>query len=395
MRQSPQNALARSDRERSPLHERSSGAATPAPNPGYRVAEWQLRIGRKAALVTRWSERLAGVVAAVTLTVGLVVVVARPAGRAIPSPPISETSVLTEPGVVGALTTMRPVAVRAEPFPEAPPTSQIRAGILLPVTERREGWAQVLTPCEVTGWVPETETELHLRAAGVPRALDEATVVVDPGHGGPLPGATGPTGLAEKQVNLEIARRFAARLGDARVFLTRSGDHIAGLRYRTELANRLGAHALVSIHNNAAPDGALDRPGTETFYQLASPASRRLAGLLYEEVLWVLDDHEIPWVGDRDAGAKYRLNLAGADYYALTRLATVPTVLVETMYVSNPPEEAMLRDPAMLDRLGAALARAVERFVTTEDGGSGHREPYERGYGGPSGRLPSVCVDPA
>lgn len=284
--------------------------------------------------------------------------------------------------------------LRSAPRTDAPVVTTLREGIVLPVTERREAFLRVLSPCEIAGWVAASAVELHERGAGTPRRLSEATIVIDPGHGGQLSGAVGPTGLVEAEPNGDIAQRLVGKLDGARVFSSRSDNITAGLGYRTALANGLGAHALISIHNNAEPDGPSDRPGTETYYQSASAPSKRLAGLLYEEVFRALSTFEATWMADRDAGAKYRLSSSGGDYYALLRGARVPAVIVEALFVANASEESLLRRPEVREAIAEALARGIRRFFESSDPGSGFIEPYPR-EPGPSGRLPSTCNDPA
>jgi N-acetylmuramoyl-L-alanine amidase len=242
--------------------------------------------------------------------------------------------------------------------------------------------------------VASADVDTHPRASGTPRALREATIVIDPGHGGQLDGAIGPTGLPEQEPNTDIATRLAAKLEDARVFVTHPGDVTAGLGYRAALANALGAHVLVSLHNNADPDGPSSRPGTETYYQHRSAPSKRLSGLIYEELVPALERFDASWVADRDAGAKYRLNSNGIDYYALLRGTRIPAVIVEALFVSNASEEVLLRRADVRDAIADAIAVGISRFFVTDDPGIGFVEPYPR-EPGPSGRLPAICNDPA
>ncbi len=151
----------------------------------------------------------------------------------------------------------------------------------------------------------------------------------------------------------------------------------------------------ISIHHNAEPDEHRATPGSETYYQIASPDSKRAAGLVYEELFAALRTYAIDWTADRDAGAKYRPNSSGGDYYGiLKRTAGIPAVLSEAAFISNPPEEALLADPAFQAVEAGALTRAVIRFVTTSDPGSGFVEPYPREQPAGSGGGASGCVDP-
>jgi hypothetical protein len=103
----------------------------------------------------------------------------------------------------------------------------------------------------------------------------------------------------------------------------------------------------------------------------------------------------VAWQSDTDAGAKYRLNSRGQDYYGiLRRTAGVPAVLTEALFISNPPEAELLARRDVQDAEAAALARAVTRFLVTDDPGSGFVEPYPRVDPAGPGGGGRGCVDP-
>jgi N-acetylmuramoyl-L-alanine amidase len=268
-------------------------------------------------------------------------------------------------------------------------TERLIPGVVLPIDAIQQGWAHIRIPCEQVGWVKLADGT----------TLSHATVVLDPGHGGTESGAVGQGGLAEKEVNLDVARR-AARLLQARgidVVLSRTDDYQATLVFRIAVAAALHASAFVSIHHNAQPDGLHNGPGTETFYQLMSPSSKRLAGLLYEEGTTALTRYSASWVGNTDAGARWRLTDSGSDYYGLLRFADqkhLTAGLAELAFISNPSEEALLRRSDVRDAEAQAVARALVRFLTTNDAGSGFSIPHPRTEpaGGGGGRA--GCVDP-
>jgi N-acetylmuramoyl-L-alanine amidase len=221
-------------------------------------------------------------------------------------------------------------------------------------------------------------------------------VVLDPGHGGNEPGARSPGGLVEAPVNLEVSRHARAALEAAgvSVLMTRTGGYDVTLATRAEIARSLGPRAFVSIHHNAEPDGRTPGPGSETYYQIDSPESKRLAGLIQEEVVRAMSAYRVAWVGDRDAGAKYRPGTRG-DYYAMLRLPRpVVSALVELAFISNPPEAELLARPDVQQVEGQAVARGILRYLNTDDPGSGFVDPYPRtdppGTGGGAPR----CVDP-
>jgi len=183
------------------------------------------------------------------------------------------------------------------------------------------------------------------------------------------------------------------------VVLTRTGNYAMELAPRAEIARALGAEAFVSIHHNAEPDGPRNGPGTETYYQTVGSStaeSKRLAGLVYEEVVKTLSQYQgIAWMADTDAGAKYRKSATGDDYYGiLRRTQGVPAALAELAFISNPPEAELLARPDVEQAEGEAVARGITRFLTTKDPGSGFTEPYPRTEPAGGGGGTTNCVDP-
>ena len=269
-------------------------------------------------------------------------------------------------------------------------SGRLREGVVVPFSAVENGWARITTPCELTRWMP---VEAGARLA-------QPAVVLDPGHGGDEAGAVGPTGLQEKEVNLDVASRAAAMLNARGIpaLLTRTSDYRASLPFRVQVADASGTDLMISVHHNADPDGPLDKPGSETYYQFRSPASKRLAGLVYEEILRDLSKLPVGWVGDTDAGAKWRLNSSGGDYYGILRRSGetgLTAVLAELAFVSNPAEEAVLRRSDVRQAEAEAIVRAVERYLRTQDPGSGFTTPYPRtAPAGPGGGTRG-CVDPA
>ena len=246
----------------------------------------------------------------------------------------------------------------------------------------------VTTPCEATVTV----------TGATPVRAD---VVIDPGHGAPDPGAVGPNGLWESTVNLAVSEAAKAALEREGfgVVLTRSFEHDATLEGRARLARLGGARAFISVHHNAAADTSLPGPGADVYHQEQSPESRRLAGLIYEELTALLSTYEADWVGVTPTGVKYRRGRRGTDYYGvLRRSAPVPGALTEAMYIDNPSEAALLAQPEVQKAEGEAIARGVLRFLRTADPGSGFVPGIEAPlFTGPfTGRPPGTvtCVEP-
>ena len=260
------------------------------------------------------------------------------------------------------------------------------AGFILPIVGGGPGAWQVMTPCAVTATV----------RGGTP--IGGATVVLDPGHGGEETGAVGEGGLVERDLNLAVAEKTKAALEreGATVVLTRTGDYRIALATRAEIAQRLKPPVFISIHHNGGHDEERSTPGTEVFFQSASPASRRLAGLLYEEEYAFFSDLDNDtWYADRDAGAKPRLSDSGGDYYGILRRTNgVTGALSEGLFLSNPEEEALLAQADVQQGEAEAITRAVRRFMLGDDQGSGFTDPYPRTEPAGPGGGTGGCVDP-
>jgi len=216
------------------------------------------------------------------------------------------------------------------------------------------------------------------------------TVVIDAGHGGEDHGARSGSGLAEKEIVLDVSERLAARLRarGLSVALTRSDDRFVPLGARTSLANRAGGDLFISVHANSAETA---RPrGVETYYvsldasdaragRLAlrendsfgkgSPGSVRadpLAALLGD---LVLTEH----VHESSEFAKLvqgeLAGLGGGDQRGVKQAPFVvlmgvemPAALIEIGFLSNPEEERQLRSARQREAIAESIARAVETF---------------------------------
>jgi N-acetylmuramoyl-L-alanine amidase len=266
-------------------------------------------------------------------------------------------------------------------------------GVVLTTT----GWVvPVLDPLE-EGWRVWTPCGRHT-VISTGTFVDTVDFVIDPGHGGSEPGAVGPGGTREADINLQVSRRVRDALEGAgySVLLVRDSDQRVPIVTRAEIARALDPIAFVSIHHNAGTEAPSPTPGTEMFFQVASDESRRLAGLLYEETREALDPYGAQWFSMSDAGAMSRPSREGDDYYGvLRRPGPVMSVLAEFAYMTNPIEEALLNRADVQDSLAAAVVDAVDRFTETSDPGSGYTEdPIFRGYGPTGAGRTTNCDDP-
>jgi N-acetylmuramoyl-L-alanine amidase len=226
------------------------------------------------------------------------------------------------------------------------------------------------------------------------RQWRDVVVAVDAGHGGEDPGAQGRAyHTKEKVITLQIARRLK-RLIDAqpgmRAVLTRKGDYYVGLRKRMRLARREKADLFVSIHADAFRDkrarGAsvfvLSRRGASSEAARWLAARENAADLVGGVSLDDKDDMLASVLLDLSQSAAQEASLAAAQkvYRNLGRLGKVharriqragfvvlkspdiPSMLIETGFISNPTEEARLSNPAYQERLAKAIANGVARY---------------------------------
>ncbi len=258
------------------------------------------------------------------------------------------------------------------------------SGVLVTVTGRTGQGYVVETPC---GGV----TEL---AWGQP--VTGVQVMLDPGHGGDERGAESAIGLTEAELNLALARRAAAELTGRSIVtvLSRNADYRIPIRRRAALADAVGPEVLVSIHHNTPASRPSPQPGTEVYVQQASDRSKRLGGLLYEEVVETLDRFDVEWTSRDDAGVLTVIDDDGEDAYGIARYPATTSALIEMAYLGNDKEAVLLATPDYLDAAGTALADAIERFLTTDDPGTGFVE-RPRVFN-PSGATGGVggCNDP-
>jgi N-acetylmuramoyl-L-alanine amidase len=172
-------------------------------------------------------------------------------------------------------------------------------------------------------------------------------IAVDPGH--PPAGATGPTGLYEGDavfpVGMQLVELLKAR--GATAFSTRASLDPLGLTDRGVIARRANAHAFLSIHLNALPDGVnpFTANGTSTlfFHNASEPLARHVQDALMARF------------GLRDLGIHYQ-NLAVA------RPTWYPSILAEGLFLMLPEQEAAMRDPAFQRKYAEALAFGVEQY---------------------------------
>ncbi len=241
-------------------------------------------------------------------------------------------------------------------------------------------------------------------AAPAGRQAGIHTIVIDPGHGGTEVGAVGPSGIQEKELTLQLARELEAKLAQrlpVRVVLTRTEDANLALDTRTAIANQNKADLFVSIHlNSSLGSGAY---GTETYFLSPQATDTRASSSAATEnraaaaggaaatsdaangtnpataddtqdlqlILWDLAQTHHMTESQRFANMiqgelneMLKLKDRGVKQAPFRVLmgATMPAVLVELGFISNPDEEKKLKDPAYREQLVDALSRAIAHY---------------------------------
>jgi N-acetylmuramoyl-L-alanine amidase len=217
-------------------------------------------------------------------------------------------------------------------------------------------------------------------------------IVVDPGHGGHDPGAVGPSGVQEKDVVLAIGLRlrelFKEELG-VDVVMTRSTDVFIPLEERTAIANKVGADLFLSVHANAAPNRSA--AGIETYY-LNLAKTDKVAQLAAKENGTSLEKVSVLQAILFDLMANYKLNdsahladevqkslhkkirarhsdvknlgVKQGPFYVLVG-ASMPSILVETAFLSNAAEESRLKDPAYQEMAAHGILDGVRSYISS------------------------------
>lgn len=217
-------------------------------------------------------------------------------------------------------------------------------------------------------------------------------IVVDPGHGGHDPGAVGPNGIQEKDVVLAIGLRlrdlFKEELG-LDVVMTRSTDVFIPLEERTAIANKVGADMFLSVHANASLNRSA--AGIETYY-LNLAKTDKVAQLAAKENGTSLEKVSVLQAILFDLMANYKLNdsahladevqkslhkkvkgkysdvknlgVKQGPFYVLVG-ASMPSILVETAFLSNAAEETRLKDPAYQEMTAIGILEGVRSYISS------------------------------
>jgi N-acetylmuramoyl-L-alanine amidase len=219
------------------------------------------------------------------------------------------------------------------------------------------------------------------------------TIALDPGHGGEDPGATGSTGAHEKDIVLAIAKRLKEKLEqlpNTRVMLTRDADFFVPLGQRVEKARKVQADLFVSVHADAFVEPTAR--GSSVFVLSEKGASssaarwlandqnkadliggvnfathdKELASVLFDlsTTAQINDSMKLAKAVLTEIGGINRLHRGAVEQagFAVLKAPDIPSILVETAFISNPEEEARLKDDAYQNQIADAITKGIKRY---------------------------------
>lgn len=240
----------------------------------------------------------------------------------------------------------------------------------------------------------DIKSEKKVSRAAPKKKLRDVVIVIDPGHGGRDPGATGRSGTKEKVVTLQMARKLERLINAQRgmkAVLTRKDDRYMKLRRRIEKARKSSADMMISIHADSFPNPrargssifalSVDGASSEMAQQLAE--NENASDVMFGDVSLDVDDPMVNEVlldlsftggiqSSLDIGNevlkqiktvnkvhKKTVQQAG---FAVLKTPNIPSILLETAFISNPREEKNLRSSAHQQKMAKAITRGVSSY---------------------------------
>jgi N-acetylmuramoyl-L-alanine amidase len=267
-------------------------------------------------------------------------------------------------------------------LPAAPPDPTAKQQTEMP--------AMVVVKPEPPAQFRPAEPKVEARQPKVARLI---TIALDPGHGGEDPGAIGASGSREKDIVLAIAKRLKFKLEElpnVRVMLTRDGDYFVPLGVRVEKARKVQADLFVSLHADAFVEPSAR--GSSVFVLSEKGASstaarwlankenladtigginlgstnKQLASVLFDlsTTAQINDSLKLGKAVLGEIGGIARLHKGAVEQagFAVLKAPDIPSILIETAFISNPEEEARLKDNGYQDQIASAITKGIRRY---------------------------------
>ena len=329
---------------------------------------------------------------------------AKAPAAAVPAPPPAQPDTAAGAGTdpLGSLIAQQSGKAASAPLPSAPsaPSASIAANAGRPAIPKPPVIASMerdRPPVNLPPPRPQAEMPPVLRsdsAPGVEAKTDRLVIVaLDPGHGGEDPGAVGPGGTREKDVVLQIAHRLRDRINqqpNMRAYLTRDADFFVPLHVRVQKARSVQADLFISLHADAfftaTPEGAsvfaLSEKGASSsaarwlankensadlvggLNVKAKDAQVQRAMFDMSTTAQINDSMKLgsAMLGEIGNVGKLHKGKVEQASFAVLKAPDIPSVLVETAFISNPGEEARLRSDGYQIQLADALMRGISRY---------------------------------
>jgi N-acetylmuramoyl-L-alanine amidase len=295
-----------------------------------------------------------------------------------PKPVITSSAPASVPATPPVVPRAQPVAATPQAVPDA--TSRATAETN-GASARQEPSNRIVTAAKPTSLGDRS----LIRSLG----LKLSRVVIDAGHGGHDTGSIGPTGFTEKELVLDVSKRLKTLLEEqmgAEVILTRDTDTFVALESRTQMANQEKADLFISIHANSSPEKGVR--GVETFFLNLNTQSRdalatatrenaasekkihELQDILQKIVLNDKADESRELASHIQTAMSARTNAGSnrgvkqAPFVVLVG-ATMPSVLAEITFISNPDEEKRLKTPEYRQKIAESLLRGIKSYAET------------------------------
>jgi N-acetylmuramoyl-L-alanine amidase len=325
---------------------------------------------------------------------------------ALPGASVPPASPPPDPAIASAAATSRLVAAATaappttSPSTPSAPVPSVAATVPPPTAQQAPGTVATGVPTRIATGVPTpvNGSQVPADAPGVapPSPLARRSgmrpliVAIDPGHGGQDPGAIGQSGRREKDVTLAVGRELARQINATpglKAYMTRDKDVFIPLNRRAQLARAAKADIFVSIHADAAENRSATGASVYVL-SLKGASSQRARWLADKENSADLIGGRMPQSGNTLASVLLDLTQSGhmkasedaarhvldslgdvgntrrveRANFAVLRTADMPSMLVETAYISNPTEERLLTDPAYQRKLATAILRGVDTY---------------------------------
>ncbi|HYD80875.1 MAG TPA: N-acetylmuramoyl-L-alanine amidase [Paucimonas sp.] len=240
---------------------------------------------------------------------------------------------------------------------------------------------------------PAQDEKAAAKTQEKPQITRMITIALDPGHGGEDPGAIGRGGSREKDVVLAIAKRLKAKIEEQpnmRVMLTRDGDYFVPLHVRVQKARKVQADLFMSIHADAFVESTArgssvfvlsEKGATSTAARwLANKENaadliggvnikthdKQLASVLLDlsTTAQINDSLKLGKAVLNEIGGINRLHRGVVEQagFAVLKAPDIPSILIETAFISNPEEEAKLTDDAYQDKMADAVLKGIRKY---------------------------------